>query len=138
MPETNNIRYRDLEVKEGVYVPQPETDFPENNPYKKLYPAKHLRELVFDENYTYLDKSFSFKLQRWIGYAFLVDFLIPLVNHTKFGLRIRGRKNLRKHRKVLENGAITICNHCYRWDAPIVINALHFKKIWLVLSFMTL
>lgn len=131
MPETNNIRYRDLEVKEGVYVPQPETDFPEDNPYKKLYPAKHLRELVFDENYTYLDKSFSFKLQRWIGYAFLVDFLIPLVNHTKFGLRIRGRKNLRKHRKVLENGAITICNHCYRWDAPIVINALHFKKIWI-------
>lgn len=131
MPETDNIRYRDLEVKEGVYVPQPETDFPEDNPYKKLYPAKHLRELVFDENYTYLDKSFSFKFQRWIGYTFLVDFMIPLVNHTKFGLRIRGRKNLRKYRKELSGGAITICNHCYRWDAPCVINALHFKKIWI-------
>lgn len=131
MPETDNIRYRDLEVNDGVFVPQPETDFPEDNPYKKLYPAKHLRELVFDENYTYLDKSFSFKFQRWIGYTFLVDFMIPLVNHTKFGLRIRGRKNLRKYRKELAGGAITICNHCYRWDAPCVINALHFKKIWI-------
>jgi len=131
MPETDNIRYRDLEVNDGVFVPQPETDFPEDNPYKKLYPAKHLRELVFDENYTYLDKSFSFKFQRWIGYTFLVDFMIPLVNHTKFGLRVRGRKNLKKHRKELANGAITICNHCYRWDAPCVINALHFKKIWI-------
>ncbi|MBR5028342.1 MAG: 1-acyl-sn-glycerol-3-phosphate acyltransferase [Bacteroidales bacterium] len=131
MPETDNIRYRDLEVNDGVFVPQPETDFPEDNPYKKLYPAKHLRELVFDENYTYLDKSFSFKFQRWIGYTFLVDFMIPLVNHTKFGLRVRGRKNLKKYRKELANGAITICNHCYRWDAPCVINALHFKKIWI-------
>ncbi len=131
MLQTDNIRYRNLEVNKGVYIPQPETDFPEDNPYKKLYPAKHLRELVFDENYTYLDKSLSFWLQRWIGYAFLVDFLIPLVNHTKFGLRIRGRNNLKKYRKELENGAITICNHCYRWDAPCVINALHFKKIWI-------
>lgn len=128
---TDNIRYKELEVNEGVYVPQPSADFPEDNPYKKLYPAKHVRELVFDENYTYLDKSFSFKFQRWIGYTFLVDFMIPLVNHTKFGLRIRGRKNLRKYKEVLKNGAITICNHCYRWDAPCVINALHFKKIWI-------
>ncbi|MBO4740738.1 MAG: 1-acyl-sn-glycerol-3-phosphate acyltransferase [Bacteroidales bacterium] len=131
MLQTDNIRYRNLEVNKGVYIPQPETDFPEDNPYKKLYPAKHLRELVFDENYTYLDKSFSFKFQRWIGYAFLVDFMIPLVNHTKFGLRVRGRKNLRKYRKELAGGAITICNHCFRWDAPCVINALHFKKIWI-------
>lgn len=128
---TDNIRYKELEVNEGVYVPQLTADFPEDNPYKKMYPCKHLRELVFDENYTYLDKSFSFKFQRWIGYTFLVDFMIPLVNHTKFGLRIRGRKNLRKYKEVLKNGAITICNHCFRWDAPCVINALHFKKIWI-------
>ena len=131
MPTSTNIRYSELEVKDGVYVPQQETDFPENDPYKKLYPTQHLRELKFDENYTYLDKSLSFKIQQWFGYTFIVDFIIPLVNRTKFGLRIRGRKNLRKYRKELKGGAITICNHCYRWDAPIVINALHFKRMWI-------
>ncbi len=133
MSTKENKRYRTLEVAENVFVPETGFDYPEDDPYRKLYPSPHLRELVFDENYTYLDESLSFKFQRWVGHVFHVSTMIPLVHRIKFGLRIRGRKNFRNHKLNgdFADGLITICNHCHRWDAPAVIHALGRHRMWL-------
>ncbi|MBP5135402.1 MAG: 1-acyl-sn-glycerol-3-phosphate acyltransferase, partial [Paludibacteraceae bacterium] len=38
-------------------------------------------------------------------------------NRMHFGIRIKGKENVRKYRKELENGAMCVCNHVYVFDA---------------------
>ena len=122
---SDNKRYKDLQVSAGVYIPDVGINYPEDNPVERLLNAPKDREIVFDENYPYLDDSFSFRLQNWLGYVFVLYGALMPVNTIKYGIRFRGRNILRKYRKQLKGGAITIANHCYRWDAPAVLQAVH-------------
>lgn len=83
----------------------------------------HLRDVNLDENYPYLQKSLWFKIQRvvmWIALNLIV-FLLLRITH---GLRIHGRKNLKKHKEQLKDGFITISNHVFMWDFMCVMKAL--------------
>lgn len=124
-----NKRFDSLMTREGVYVPDVGRNYPEEGPDQSLLHPVYTRNEVFDENYPYIDDSLNFKINNWFGYY---CFLYPIVftaNRIKNGLRIRGRENLRKWRKQLnENGAITICNHCNRLDAPAVLNAVFANR----------
>ncbi len=124
-----NIRYDDLKVREGEYVPEIGRTYPEHNPDQSVLHPVYTDNQVFDENYPYLDDSFRFNLNNWIGYyLFLYPIVFPL-NCIKNGLRIKGRENLRKYRKQLnKNGAITISNHCNRLDAPCVLSAVFANR----------
>lgn len=122
---SDNKRYKDLQVSAGVYIPDVGINYPEDNPVERLLNAPKDREIVFDENYPYLDDSFSFRLQNWLGYVFVLYGALMPVNTIKYGIRFCGRNILRKYRKELKGGAITIANHCYRWDAPAVLQAVH-------------
>lgn len=122
---SDNKRYKDLKVSAGVYIPDVGINYPEDNPVERLLNAPKDREIVFDENYPYLDDSLSFRLQNWFGYVFVLYGALMPVNTIKYGIRFRGRDILRKYRRELKGGAITIANHCYRWDAPAVLQAVH-------------
>ena len=77
--------------------------------------VKHLRDTHFDENFKYLPGGFWHKLKRafvWLSLN-LVGFPVATIRH---GLRIYGRKNLKKWKKELKGGAITVCNHVFMWD----------------------
>ena len=83
----------------------------------------HKRDVVLDENYPYLPKSKGYKLLRGI-YWFLINLIVfPLMRLTH-GLKIYGKKNLKKHKEVLKNGAITISNHVFYWDYLCVLKAI--------------
>ena len=85
--------------------------------------VKHLRDTNFDEHYQYLEKGFFHKVKRavlWVGLN-TVGFLACTIRH---GLKIYGKENLRKHKKLLSNGAITICNHVFMWDYLCVLKAI--------------
>lgn len=85
--------------------------------------VKRIRKTNFDVNYSYIDRRFRFKLLR-VMYWLLVTFIVfPLLRLTH-GLRIYGKKNLKKHKKALENGAITIANHVFYWDFLCVLKAI--------------
>lgn len=125
----DNKRYKMMEVREGEYVPEMEDDFPEDDPFVHKLVYETLYNEVFDENYPYLDNSFKWKIQHWLCLlqAHLICFWVnPLI----FGLRIKGRENLKKYKKELENGAITICNHAYRWDFLAVWQASKQLRLW--------
>ncbi len=124
----DNKRYKDLQVGQDVYIPDMGIDYPEENPVERLLNAPKDRVIVFDENYPYLDDSWSFRVQNWIGYVFVLYGALMPVNTIKYGIRFRGREILRKYRKELQNGAITIANHCYRWDAPAILQAVHANR----------
>jgi 1-acyl-sn-glycerol-3-phosphate acyltransferase len=110
------------------YVPQLNIVYPEK-PDEHIVTYKFFRDVKVDENYPFLDKSFKFKFIRFfmhIGIYTLVFFLNPLL----YGLKIEGRKNLRKHKKLFKNGAMTISNHIHRWDFLFVMQAVRYRTMF--------
>ncbi|MBR2499354.1 MAG: 1-acyl-sn-glycerol-3-phosphate acyltransferase [Clostridia bacterium] len=85
--------------------------------------VKHKRDVNLDENYPYLNKSFGYKLLRGVFWLSLNIIVFPLIRLTH-GLRIYGKKNLKKHKKAFKNGCITISNHVFMWDFLCVSRAM--------------
>jgi len=110
------------------YKPDLGIVYPEK-PDEHMVPFRVVRDTKVDENYPYLDKSFKFKFMRFLLHAgiFCVVFLLSPI---RFGLRIEGRKNLRKHREVLRNGAMTVSNHVHRWDFLFVHQAVRYRLMY--------
>ena len=124
-----NPRYVNLEVRPGEYVPETGIDYPADDNMARLVPAPVVKQLSFDESYPYLDDSFSFKFQHFLAYA-LVFGPFFIVNSLRYGLRFEGREVLRKYRKELKGGAVSVSNHCYRWDGMAIAEALR-RHIWI-------
>lgn len=101
-------------------------------PYPKLTDKHYLivkkdNGLVFDENYPYIDKSFGFRFKRfWVRFL-IVTIIYPFLLKIRMGLRIRGRKNLRRYKYALKGGAVTIANHVHMWDYLCVMKALRYR-----------
>ena len=119
-----NKRYIDLQVTPDTYVPPVTTDFPEDDPYVGLYRPVYDRPYPeIDADYPYVDDSFANRLRLFFGYWVELP-LLGLALRFTYGLRWSGRENLRKYRKQLRGGAITISNHCYRHDCASVLTAI--------------
>lgn len=85
--------------------------------------TKNPKNISFDENYNYLPKGFFPWVKRasfWCAMNFLV---FPICTFA-FGVRIKGRKNIKKNKELLKNGAITISNHVFKWDYICVLKAI--------------
>jgi 1-acyl-sn-glycerol-3-phosphate acyltransferase len=122
-----NKRYVDLKVTPGTYVPPVTTDYPEENPYEGLYKPVYDRDFpAVDATYPYVDDTWQNKLRIWYGYYFVLR-LLGLILRIKYGLRFVGLENVRKYRKQLAGGAITISNHCYRHDCASVLYGIGAK-----------
>ena len=81
------------------------------------------RTLELDEGYDYMPSGFWFGVKRALVASLLHLIVFPLTRLTH-GLRIEGRKNLKKHRAALKGGAITISNHVFMWDYLCVQKAI--------------
>ena len=84
---------------------------------------KRTRSIELDENYDYMPRGAWFRIKRALVAAVLHTIVFPLM-HLTHGLRIYGRKNLKKHKNELKNGAITISNHVFMWDYLCVLKAI--------------
>ncbi len=88
--------------------------------------------LVFDGSYPYIEKSGFFKFKKALIRIFL-NVIAFLVVTVRMGLKIEGRKNLKKYKDVLDNGVISVCNHVHMWDYLGVMKAIRpFKSHVLV------
>lgn len=85
--------------------------------------VKHLRDTHFDENYNYRKNGFVNMLKKVSFFIALHLLAIPAVS-IRHGAKVYGRKNLKKHKKALKGGAITVCNHVLMWDFLCVLKAL--------------
>ena len=121
---TMNKQYQELQVKEGVYIPEPALTYPEENPFERTLFPKKIKEIDFDEHYPYLDDSLSYRFNLIWAFYIIIHIILRLKVGIQMGLRIRGREILRKYKKELKQGAITICNHVYRLDCPCVMMAV--------------
>ena len=84
---------------------------------------KRTHPLTLLADYEYMPRGFFFRVKRALVAAVLHLVVFPLT-HLTHGLRIYGRKNLKKHKKELKNGAITISNHVFMWDYLCVLKAI--------------
>ena len=126
----DNIRYREMEVAEGTYIPDCDVCYPEQDPDEHIMPVRYDgTEVVLDENYPYLDDSFRYRFNHFMN-ATLLRLLVMHVNRLRYGLKVEGREKLRRNKALLRNGAITVCNHVYRWDLSCVLHAIRPHRTW--------
>jgi 1-acyl-sn-glycerol-3-phosphate acyltransferase len=111
------------------YIPQMDVVYP-----AKLdeHPGdlKITHEVKVDENYPFVEKSFSFKFMRGLVYLGIFTLIFFLLSPLRFGIRIEGRKAFRKYRKLLKNGAMTVSNHVHRWDYLFVLQAVRYRSMF--------
>lgn len=110
------------------YIPDLGLLYPDK-PDAHFIECKIVEPFVVDETYPFLEKKLLCRLWSTLTYACiftLVFFIAPI----KYGLKIEGRENLRKHKKLLKNGALTVSNHVYRWDFLGVLQAVRYRRLW--------
>jgi 1-acyl-sn-glycerol-3-phosphate acyltransferase len=81
------------------------------------------KPVVLDENFDYVPRGFWFRVKRFLV-AILLHLIVFPIMHLTHGLRIYGRENLKKHKKELKGGAITVSNHVFMWDYLCVLKAI--------------
>ena len=86
--------------------------------------------LVFDENYPYIDRTFKHNFLRRFFYGIIFCIVFPMT-YIRLGLKIYGKQNLRKNKKLIKEGAITMANHVHMWDYLSVMNALKPRRPYL-------
>lgn len=101
----------------------PFTDLPQGDekPVKMWKPY----DITVDEHYKFVPRS---KLGHLTAYLFkmLVAGVFYCFNRTAYGLRVRGRKNLKK----VPGGAVTICNHVQGMDCSLVVEAVAPRNLY--------
>lgn len=111
------------------YTPQTGISYPDD-PFEHIIPPVRTREdIIINKDYPFLDKSFKFNFMRnlmYLGIFIIIFSISPL----RFGLKIRGRKILRKNRQLLKNGAMTVSNHVLRWDLLCVLQAIRWRQLY--------
>jgi len=119
-------------MEDQAFLPDLPIVYPEDNPTEQLVKIIYNTDerIVFDENYPYLDDSWEFRKQNLKCYTGLFGFVMWYAQ-IRYGLKIKNRKVLRKYRKELKNGAITISNHVFRFDMVFVLNAIRFRRSWI-------
>jgi 1-acyl-sn-glycerol-3-phosphate acyltransferase len=113
------------------YIPNVGIDYPINEPDKHILDNPALIDFEIDENYQFVDKTLKFRIKSFLLYVFVVCVVFPLQG-VRFGLKIEGRENLRKNKKHLKNGAITILNHVLRWDFLCALQAICPKRAFVI------
>ena len=114
-----------------MFDPKPtKYPYPEYTDMHYLKITKNLG-YVFDKDYPYIDTSKKFRFKRW-WVRFVIVTIVFLLTRIRLGLRIKGRKNIKKNKKLLKEGVISICNHVHMWDyLAILIGIRYFKPNYL-------
>ena len=82
---------------------------------------------VFDKDYPYIDKSKRMRFKQWLIRVLLYIIVFP-VARVRLGLRIHGRKNLKKHKEIIKKGVISCSNHVHFWDYIAVMDGIKPRK----------
>ena len=99
---------------------------PDYDPKSKKYPYpedtdqhylkfKKQKDITFDKNYPYIDNSKGFRFQNHLLRLLLVT-IGYLIVKIRLGLKIIGKENIKKNKRLLKNGVISISNHVHMMD----------------------
>lgn len=119
-----------MKTVEGTYIPDVDIEYPEDRSDAHIAGVRYDgRQVTLDENFPYYDNSFKYRFNHALNRIMLRCLVIP-VNRVRYGLKIEGKENLRKYKAQLKDGAMTVCNHVYRWDLACVLDAIGNRNLW--------
>jgi len=108
------------------YIPSTSIVYPER-PDAHIIDVEVKSTEVFDEHYPYDDRRLMTRFMRGLIKVLLAVLGFVLMWFTS-GIKIKGRDSLRKNRKLLKNGFVTVCNHVHVWDfVGIMLAFLRYK-----------
>ena len=82
---------------------------------------------VIDENYSYIDNSKSMRFKRfWV--RILLNVIVFPVAKIRFGLKVKGKRNLKDNKKLIKQGVISVSNHIAFWDFIILMRTINHIK----------
>lgn len=126
----DNLRYREMKTEDGVYLPDVDIEYPEDRSDAHIAGVRYNgTEVALDDTYPYYDGSFRYRFNHFLNRALLRVIVIP-VNRMRYGLKIVGKENLKAYEAQLKDGAMTVCNHVYRWDLTCVLDAIGNRNLW--------
>ena len=90
---------------------------------------------TYDQNFEYRLKGFKHKFVQ-ILLKFLMILIVKPVCIIRYALKIKGKKNIRKYKKLAgKKGMISISNHTTEWDIIFAFTTRYFKcaefPIWI-------
>lgn len=122
-----NSRVRTHIVQEETYIPEI-FSYPQV-PDAQFIKTVKVRDVDVENGYPFLDKSLKSRLMGFLINAG-IHLLVYPVSKIIYGLKIEGQENIKKNRKLLKNGAMTVCNHVHRWDFCFVLMASKKFRMW--------
>ena len=89
--------------------------------------VKKNRGIVFDEKYPYIDDSFGAKFARGV-YRVLLNLIVFPVTVIRLGLKVKGKKNLKENKALIDKGVVSCCNHVHLFDFLSILCAVNHRK----------
>jgi 1-acyl-sn-glycerol-3-phosphate acyltransferase len=113
------------EKASALFIPQPTVPAFPKDEHGDVFISKHKHDYNYeDSSFKFRPKNFWFRIKRFFVRIFglLIGETVVLVS---YGLKVKGRKNLHKHKAELKNGYITISNHVFSLDC-LGVSAANF------------
>lgn len=117
-----------FQVEQGTYIPDMGLVYDEQDPYVRMYKPVYDRVCKVDEHYPFVDDSFRSRFSRFWAYPVILYGAVGGLLRIHSGLRIHGRSIMRKYKKELAGGYISIANHMHPHDAEAVLIALKANR----------
>lgn len=124
-----NKRYQNLVVKPEEYIPDMGLDYSEDDPVARMFKSEYIYDFPVDENYPFVDDRKGWVLkQKYYAWPFVLKVVVGFfMLRCKMGLRFEGRDVLKRYKKEMAGGVISLSNHCYFIDCPAVLLAIKAK-----------
>lgn len=120
--------YDQLELEDDRYVPLEHISYGDENPHAHLLHVEKIYDVNIDANYPYVDHSLRFKVLNWL-YYFQSMTLIEFLNKFRYGFKMKGKENITRNKEKLKGGALTVCNHVFRWDMCGIFSACGWRQL---------
>lgn len=120
--------YDQLTVEPDRYIPLDHMAYGEDDPHAHLLPVDQLYDTEVGHDYPYIDHSFHYKLWNFLYYL-QSRTLINFLQYFRYGFRLRGKENIKKNKELFKNGAMTVCNHTFRWDMSGIFTAIGWRQL---------
>ncbi len=82
-----------------------------------------------DETYIYRERSFYWRFRHFWLNVFINIIVLPVVV-IRYAVKVKGRENLKKNKKILQNGFVTVSNHVIEWDFLALLHAFFPHKAY--------
>ena len=122
--------YDQLEVEPDRFVPTDPTyvKYGQEDPHAHLLEIKQIYDVTVDANYPFVDNSLRYKLMNFF-YYFNAAVIVNPLNMLHYGFKMRGQENITRNMDKLTGGAMSVCNHVYRWDMCGILKAGNWRQL---------